>query len=405
MGILVGKDELINNYNAYKDGANKKGLAAEVLVAEKLEKMLNPDTFIICQPDVGEAQPDFLIISKLFGFRLVEVKNYSLNYIEDVFSNGALKIKGTISNPLVQVRNHAEKTYRFLSNNFTNYIGNDVYKKIGYCVIHAGFTKAQFESKFFTSISKWSEKEKNDFFKYNIFLNQLTGILDETIENAVKFRYSSIETCLEPINIRYIVDHIKIGSNNDKNTFTADDLKEIIQSEIKNSEYIKSLKRNNDDLDNSYFDNKSVGSNLNGKINPEIHNNITETKPKSNNFVLVLVGAIFIFGVLSFSYYMDNMKNNTSQSNYSNFDQSTKQDEISESGENFSMECVVEDFYYDNESKIKYLTLNTGSEIIYAAIDKDTKVPYINEGESYIFTGSYENTDENMTFFLITMVE
>ena len=405
MGILVGKDELINNYNAYKDGANKKGLAAEVLVAEKLEKMLNPDTFIICQPDVGEAQPDFLIISKLFGFRLVEVKNYSLNYIEDVFSNGALKIKGTISNPLVQVRNHAEKTYRFLSNNFTNYIGNDVYKKIGYCVIHAGFTKAQFESKFFTSISKWSEKEKNDFFKYNIFLNQLTGILDETIENAVKFRYSSIETCLEPSNIRYIVDHIKIGSNNDKNTFTADDLKEIIQSEIKNSEYIKSLKRDNDDLDNSYFDNKSVVSNLNGKINPEIHNNITETKPKSNNFVLILVGAIFIFGVFSLNYYMDSMKNNTSQSNYTNFDQSTKQDEIREIGENFSMECVVDDFYYDKESKIKFLTLNTGSEIIYAAIDKDTKTPYINEGESYIFTGSYENTDENMTFFLIKMVE
>jgi hypothetical protein len=120
MGVIVGKKSLVEARERFLN-YNKnviRGIEGEISVANLLEKYLPSDTFIISHPEIGKFEPDFLIISPRYGFRIIEVKNWNIGYIDKVQSNGKYTINNRSANPLVQVRKHVDDLNHYLSSSY-----------------------------------------------------------------------------------------------------------------------------------------------------------------------------------------------------------------------------------------------------------------------------------------------
>jgi len=63
-------------------------------------------------------------------------------------------------------------------------------------------------------------------------------------------------------------------------------------------------------------------------------------------------------------------------------------------GDYIKLQAKVKRFYYDAESGTKFLTLSDGWHEIEAVIFKNTKVPYIKEGELYLLEGFIQLSKE-----------
>jgi hypothetical protein len=188
MAIFVGREQLIDSLIAAQRTQDKIGLEGEIKVGDLLANFLPNDTYLIAQPEIGESQPDFLVISPSFGFRLIEVKNLRLNSIQSVQSNGWIGTTFGNRSPLSQVRSHVEELKNYLISNHA-YLG-DPYKMIGYCVVYAGFSKVEFENKFRQVIDSWSSEHKNDFF--NVLMNcmdYLTPFLNMLLNSKHEGRF------------------------------------------------------------------------------------------------------------------------------------------------------------------------------------------------------------------------
>ena len=60
------------------------------------------------------------------------------------------------------------------------------------------------------------------------------------------------------------------------------------------------------------------------------------------------------------------------------------------------VQASVIGFYYDYDCGTKFLTLDDGEQIIDAIIFEDTKVPFIEVGNSYSFIGLYHKYENNV---------
>lgn len=337
MAIYIGKEQLEQSLNLFKRENEVKGLEGEIKVGELLDQYLPDDTYLIAQPEIGDYQPDFLVISPRYGFRIIEVKNHSLSGINNVQSNGNFINKHRSQNYINQVRAHVDDLKSYLLSNHP-YLG-DTHRMIGYCVVNIGFTKGEFETRFKVQIDSWDETHTLDFFKYHLFVDQLNGHIDITIGQATKFPNHRVQSLTSP-RIKEIASNLKIGEVT-KSSY--EDLGNLV-STIEGSSTVKS-----EEVEKK----KSV---LGKWIVP---------------IVVVIMLPVFIF------YFYSNTN-----------DSGVNLDRIEEHiGETIRLEAEVIKFYYDTSSHTKFLTLRSETGTIKAVIFENVKVPYINEGETYTFTG------------------
>jgi hypothetical protein len=121
---------------------------------------------------------------------------------------------------------------------------------------------------------------------------------------------------------------------------------------------------------------------------------------RPNTGRMLLIGSILIIVLLfSFAYKKDDLQIPTSaaiQETETNAvkDEADKIGKIlleKEMGRTFTVEAKVDNFYFNPNNKIKYLKLSDDSGTIDAVIFSDTELMYLEEGNTYIFTGE---TDE-----------
>ena len=195
MPTIYGREILINNIQS-SSMHEKKGIEGELQILNYLEQMMPIDSTIIAKPEIGNLEPDFIVILPKEAFFIVEVKNFSLHAIVDVLSNGTFKLKnGNITNPFSQVGAHVEQLNQFIMSNY----GRDVYKSIGKLVVFPDFTQLEFNSTFCDSLSKWTDDQLDTFYRYHAFSNDLTNNLLKKIREARKFPNVSMQlsrTCL-----------------------------------------------------------------------------------------------------------------------------------------------------------------------------------------------------------------
>lgn len=117
MAIFNGREALVKSLSEAKRPEDRKGLEGEIRIGDILAKYLPSNTYIIAQPNIGEMQPDFLIISPEFGFRIIEIKNFNIRYINKVHSNGLLVTEYDHRNPLNQVKQHVQALSNYLVSN------------------------------------------------------------------------------------------------------------------------------------------------------------------------------------------------------------------------------------------------------------------------------------------------
>ncbi|MGY3717667.1 NERD domain-containing protein [Sutcliffiella cohnii] len=383
MAIFKGREALLKNLQDAVRPEDQKGLDAELEVGDFLAKALPKDTYVIAQPEVGELQPDFLVISPKYGFRLIEVKNLSIRYIDKISSNGVLETKYGDINPLVQVKSYVEALKNYLVSNHVYFKKYDPFRMIGYCVIYKGLSKREFDYKFSRQISSWNPIDRNNFYKHHLFLNDQKNEVVSFIEKATKF--PNVNLILNRVNLEEIVKKLKISPQKDIDEFyrifsEQDEKIAIITSKIsKINETIESYNVNSRD------DNQEVDISKNK--NKETKSNIII----ATTLIIITISAFIYIFIVGTSGTASKESNNviTTQEDgdkYYNFNHLSKS-----IGKIVTVQGEVTRFYYDTESGTKFLTLTDGQNSIEAIIFKDTKVPFINEGDTLIFSGKIQS--------------
>jgi hypothetical protein len=255
MAKFVDRDILIKQINQVSSRTKNelKGLKGEIEVGDLLAKHLPDDTYVISQPMLGKYEPDFLVISPRYGFRLIEVKNWSVDYLQNVHSNGVFIIGNKSHNPLQQVRKHVEDLKGYLISNHP-YL-SDPHKLIGYVTIQYGFNKSSLD-KF---IVDWDEKNSIDFFTFHLFKDELTPQLDKKLTFSTKFRNIGLQEEF----IEDIVKNIRVSQDE----ISKDEINILIHSE---------------DIGKTVQEMKNLTKQTQETIN-EQSNNVTSTKFKSSN--------------------------------------------------------------------------------------------------------------------------
>jgi hypothetical protein len=372
IAIFKGRDELEKSLQEAKRYQDKRGLEAEIKVGDILSEYLPENAYIIAQPNIGELQPDFLIIHPHYGFRLVEVKNISINNINGIFTNGVLQTRFGNKNPLTQVKSHVDGLKNYLVANHPHLGLGDPYKSIGYCVIYLGFSRSSFEYKFANQLNKWSPEDKKNYFKYHIFAEQLDINVANAIERATKFQIQGY----------YLTNHL---------------INEILES-IK----VSDINMDEDGHFDRYNDYEEKIAHVNAELN-QIKENMQSYVIDSNQeklrigkkskafliypmiVVLILCGIIVVKMLNADDIGVDKVLSNFESLNERQGDH----------GNHVEVQAKVTRFYYDSNSGTKFLTLSDGELEIQAIIFENTNVPFIEEGETYIFEGKLQPSKEH----------
>ncbi|MBS2970536.1 NERD domain-containing protein [Metabacillus sp. KIGAM252] len=362
MAVFIGKEPLEKALEESRGNNRRrdiKGLEGELKVGNLLSQYLPDDTFVIAHPSIGKYDPDFLIISPKYGFRLVEVKNWSIQNIREVYSNGALKIINTQQNPLNQVKKHIDE--------FNGYIKSlkiptlsDPYKMIGFTVLHFGFTKKEIEGK----MIGWEKSNKENYFKHHIFLDQINNEINTILEKAVKYPLNSNSIIFSKDVLHEVIDNISIT-----NEIKIDEVLEFFDKKLDSiEENIKSMR-----VQNEYkkFQNQEKP--------------IRKLKKSVTYGLLISVVLILATGIFFFSKWVKGESNNAS---YSSLKAIKDNAEI---GDRIKLEATVNQFSYDKNSGTKFLILTDGERTIDGVIFKGIETPYINKGNTYVFTGEFDS--------------
>lgn len=172
MPIVYGRDLLTENLRQ-ATGKDKKGIQGELQILQQLEQLLPIEATIIAKPAIGVLEPDFIVIVPNEAFFIVEVKNFTLQSIQHVQSNGVIVFKNkTTVNPFSQVTAHVEQLQQFIQSNYQI----DVFRCIGKAIVFPAFTEAEFMNAFRIQMQHWSLKEQQSFRKYHLFQDTLPAL-------------------------------------------------------------------------------------------------------------------------------------------------------------------------------------------------------------------------------------
>lgn len=252
---------------------------------------------------------------------------------------------------------------------------------IGYCVIHKGFSKMEFKRKFAKQISQWSEKEKEFYFRYHLFFEELNSNINHYLEEASKFRYK-VGLKLHHEEIKYIVENLKFSP------FKKD-----------YDEYIERIDEQEEKIAYVNTEIMLIKENMQYyQIKNTQQENIKNEEKKSYlklvlfsvlSLILIFVAFMFIQtqGIKEFGLGENKIEStNDVLKSFSNLERYI--------GDYIKLQAKVKRFYYDAESGTKFLTLSDGWHEIEAVIFKNTKVPYIKEGELYLLEGFIQLSKE-----------
>jgi len=388
MAKFIGRDMLLNQLNqaTYRNTNELKGLRGEFEVGDLLAKHLPEDTFVISQPMIGKYEPDILVISPRYGFRIIEVKNWSFNPIQNVHSNGVFTILNKTDNPLQQVRNHVADLRGYLISNHPHLI--DPYKLIGYSVIHYGFNRGDME-KF---VKTWDERNAKDFLKFHLFKDDLNSQLDSRLALAAKFRNDGMQ-------VRWIED-IVTNIRNSQSKLTESDITHLIRSDEmdKTAQEIRDLANQTKQM---FEEQKSINSSTVLKTPVQ---KVTYTPKKAMGSGLYLLMAVVVcVGIVAVDKLSTSDLNDDYDSSYISEDfveiselpymdgtymYERVPDAFTGPDHDVAVDAKVINFSIDGDSGVKFLELEAEGFIFNAVIFKDEEVPFINEMEVYRVFGT-----------------
>lgn len=316
------------------------------------------------------------------------MKNWSLNTIQGIHSNGLFTILNKSDNPLQQVRKHADDLKGYLLSNHPCL--GDPHKLIRYVTIQFGFNKGDIGR--FTK--DWDLKNSNDFFAFHLFKDDLDYNLEKRLASASKFRTNALSNNL----IEDIVSKIRISnkklSESDINLLirseeidrTANELKEL----TKKTEQMIEEQRKFTTAQNTYTENYTGKAAFNGRN--------SENKKRRFIPIIIIILGIAILYLISLNNIGSNSLKNNNETYVSDYrgDLSPNKNEFLSSdlnqaflkqGNLVKATAKVESFQYDNSSGNKFLRLEADDFTFNAIILKETKTLYIDEGTTYIFYG------------------
>ena len=70
---------------------------------QKFKKILKPDSFVYVQPVINGIKPDFVIFDQYTGITIIEVKDWSDDFIESADRRMVVCAGNTYQNPLLQI--------------------------------------------------------------------------------------------------------------------------------------------------------------------------------------------------------------------------------------------------------------------------------------------------------------
>ncbi len=433
----------IQNIN-YK--SRKKGIRGEIIVADALNRIVTKDIFVVYHPKFSNFEPDILLCSSKtdIGFKVIEVKNWSLSNIKKVDVLGTFSFEDKTrkpSNPARQVELHVDDLRLILENKFPH-IKNFL---IDYMLIFPSISKLNFEEK----ISfKWSNEAKQQFYKRFLFkedIRKKKDLLNKILDNKK----------LKHIKGQYIPNHelldftngVSIGSNFDKY-----DIEKIMNenSQLKKrlkykDEKIEDLKKNKKNLQNKLLiENKKLEEFKLEKSHHDLSkkteiNNLKKKNDKLKNFYIVFSSLIILSLLLIFGFIYINQQNDELNNHYTGIDTTTevKQTTTGElttietttesiqttdteedidlntvsniiqygnEGDDICLVLFLTSFNYDYDSGTKFLTLSDDSGSIDAVIFEGTYAPYLEVGEKYRVIGyiNYYLSDKELIITEIT---
>ncbi|QJX80950.1 NERD domain-containing protein [Priestia megaterium] len=432
MAQFLGREQLESTLHSSMDLSHSdiKGLEGELKVGDLLAKHLPDDTYVIAHPSIGKYDPDFLIISPRYGFRLLEVKNWNINNISNVYSNGAMRIASNdqTRNPLNQVKKHIDEFNGYLKSLKISSL-RDSYKLVGFGVIHIGFKKSDMQQK----ISNWNSMNRESFFKHHLFADQLGNNLDYLLEKATKYPYYDRRVMLSPTTLKQIVESVTISDE-----ITYDNSQEVSDKLNKFDEKIAKLEKHIETIKNGNSEEIKVTIPLPPVTTEPVIKNPVKTegsrqgrgkqkKSKLKSFIPAAVLAVLGIGAVWFflpSVKSDTTKptevaqttkktkeapdkqdiqneqpvnsnikeqDNTTEPTVSNPTYTNVSDLITNAslGDYVELKATVQQFTYDQGSGTKFIILSDGQTQVDAVIFKGTDVPFINQGETYTFKGEY----------------
>jgi DNA/RNA endonuclease YhcR with UshA esterase domain len=211
-----------------------KGISGEEKVANCLENIDADGLYAICHPKLLNFEPDILICSTNddIGFKIVEVKNWSIDVFENVEINGYVTFKDKNrknSNPSNQALLHVEDLRTFLLNYFQ---GNKNFL-IDYMVIFPNISLKEFEKKFTIN---WNKDGKTEFLKRHLFKEEIQdpNVFNKKIINCKK-KESHKNEFINDKSMQNFIDSLTIGDEFDY------DIEKILDENNKLYEDIKLL--------------------------------------------------------------------------------------------------------------------------------------------------------------------
>lgn len=183
MAKIIGRRALEFALENAQTGALKKGLQGELTLLEVLESKLTASSIVIWDPKFLEFKPDILIIDPNFGFMFVEVKNWSLAFVDCFFSNGKSATKKGIKYPLGQTDNYINELQRYINTLRKDRL--DIYRLTSSLVVYTGFSKEEFEKRI--EVKSWKEKDFQNYYKKHLFLEDFEEAAFRKLQSSKKF--------------------------------------------------------------------------------------------------------------------------------------------------------------------------------------------------------------------------
>lgn len=200
---VVGRKALEFALETAQTDALKKGLKGELTLLKVLESKLTASSIVIWDPKFLEFKPDILIIDPNLGFVFVEVKNWSLAFVDQFFSNGKSATKKGMKYPLGQTDNYINELQRYINTLRKDQL--DIYRLTSSLVVYTGFSKEEFEKRI--EVKSWKEEDFQNYYKKHLFLEDFEYAAFRKLQSSKKFN-KSVTQDFTIGELRYIADSL-----------------------------------------------------------------------------------------------------------------------------------------------------------------------------------------------------
>ncbi len=401
MGIFLGKTELNDALNSIRSKKSElySRLNAEKEVGELLEKHLPEDIYIIAHPQIGEYDPDFLVISTRFGCRVIEVQSWNPEDITEIDTDGSITLKDNRQiNLSDQIKKHRDELSIFLDTNLgmTNVT-------IDGLIVHYRFTMEEFKE-------KAAKVFPPDYYRNLLFKDQI----DSRIEQRLKASSKYVNRGLIESNIQTILSAIEISENiaKEKKYFhvtiiepeKTEEEPEVEEQETEETTQTEETQETEKDLGQEPAEEETQETPPEAEP-PVIFANLEEEKKKINwQYIMIalLILALLIGGIFVIKNLPLFDKGNSGSKN---INITSKSNTITPSGTIYQlingttssveqeMTLTVTKYLYDSRNQIIFLILTDGTNTIDALLDKNTEnALQINEGSEYTIKGVLEKS-------------